>query len=62
MIDPFSSAISFPSWFELDGGRFVPPATYQPLHVSPPRSWLLSTGWSRHHPAISIHETPGPPS
>ncbi|MGN6105606.1 MAG: transposase [Kofleriaceae bacterium] len=61
-IDPFSSAISFPSWRELDGGRFARPSTYQPLRVSPPPTWLLSTGWSRHHPAISIHETPGPPS
>ncbi|MGN6104976.1 MAG: transposase [Kofleriaceae bacterium] len=62
MIDPFSSAVSFPSWREADGGSFIPPSTYQPLLVSPPRTWLLSTGWSRHHPSISIHETPGPPS
>ncbi|MGN6108929.1 MAG: hypothetical protein ACTHU0_27735 [Kofleriaceae bacterium] len=60
-IDPFSSAISFPSWLELDGTGFVRPAHYQPLVVSPPRTWLLSVGWSRH-PALSIHETPGPPS
>ncbi|MGN6106485.1 MAG: hypothetical protein ACTHU0_15375 [Kofleriaceae bacterium] len=61
-IDPFSSAIAFPSWRELDGARFAQPATYQPLLVSPPRTWLLATGWSRHYPAISIYETPGPPS
>lgn len=47
MTDPYSSGRSFAGWLELE--RHVPlsPNTpsYGALAVSPPRSWLLRTGW-----------------
>jgi REP element-mobilizing transposase RayT len=54
-IDPVSSAISFTHWR-------VPPKVIpldEPLAVSPPRFWLLSTGWTRHG-LIDPYEVPGP--
>ena len=44
-IDPFSTAPSFEGWKE----RAEPmPASYRPLVVWEPRSWLLAVGWRRH--------------
>ena len=61
-VDPFSSAVSFTGWKELEG---QPPwtirADYERLVVSEPRSWLQRIGW-RQHGAISIYEVPGPPA
>jgi REP element-mobilizing transposase RayT len=58
-IDPYSTARTFTGWRETD--EVVMPAgfqAYQPLEVTPPRTWLLTTGWKKH-PAISVWETPG---
>ena len=59
-VDPFSSAVSFTGWKELEG---QPPWTIRPdyewLVVCEPRSWLHRIGW-KHHGAISIYEVPGP--
>jgi hypothetical protein len=59
LVDPFSSGISFPDWKELDGRDFMWPvrATYDPLMVRRPRSWLLREGWKIHGP-ISARAVP----
>ena len=57
-IDPFSSAISFGGWKELDGLGFRPPPRYSTLIVWFPKTWLLSTGWRRYG-RIGAFETPG---
>ena len=59
-VDPFSSGISFTGWRELaDAERMpVPPATYRPLLVWLPKSYLLSTLWRRHG-LIRAREVPG---
>ena len=58
-IDPFSSALSFGGWKELDGSPigFRPPPRYASLIVWFPKTWLLSTGWRRHG-RIGAFETP----
>jgi REP element-mobilizing transposase RayT len=56
-IDPYSSGISFTGW-SIDE-RFAVPPGYDPLPVSPPTTWLLSTGWRRHG-RIDLFATPGP--
>ncbi len=59
-IDPFSSAIGFPSWKESDGFAwlFKAPPRYLALVVWLPRTWLLHRGWQRHGP-ISAFDVPG---
>lgn len=48
-IDPFSSASSFDGWKERE--QIPPwPATYRPLFVRSPRSWLLRVGWMKYGP------------
>ncbi len=49
LVDPFSSAISFPGWRELDNTPWMwkPRDSYDPLPVWKPRSWLLWIGWKR---------------
>jgi putative transposase len=60
LVDPFSSGISFPDWAELEGQAFMWPirATYEPLMVRRPRSWLLREGWKRCGPPISARDVP----
>jgi REP element-mobilizing transposase RayT len=60
LVDPFSSAVSFGGWKELEGRAFGfrPPPTYAPLVVWLPKTWLLSTGW-RKHGRIGAFEVPG---
>jgi len=60
-IDPYSTARAFDGWKETSEA-VLPPGfrAFQPLEVSEPRTWLLSIGWKKHHPRISVHETPGP--
>jgi REP element-mobilizing transposase RayT len=60
--DPFSSGAIFFDWKELAGSPFLWPlrATYHPLLVLRPRTWLLERGWKQFHPLISVHEVPGP--
>lgn len=57
-IDPYSSAISFDGWKELDGIPFRVPGGYEPMFVWRPRTWLLKVGWRRWG-LISIREIPG---
>jgi REP element-mobilizing transposase RayT len=59
LVDPFSSGISFPGWQELQGKPWMWPirATYDPLVVRRPRSWLLREGWKLVG-AISAQDVP----
>ena len=59
LLDPFSSAISFTGWKELEDRAWTweLPATYEPLRVASPRTWLLSRGWQRAG-GISLHDRP----
>ena len=50
--DWYSSAASFDGWSE------APPASDRPRLTSPPRSWLLATGWKRRG-LLSPLEVPG---
>jgi len=59
LVDPFSSAVLFAGWKELEGQppwRIRP--DYEPLVVTAAQSWLLTAGWRRHG-AISVHHVPG---
>jgi REP element-mobilizing transposase RayT len=60
--DPFSSGAVFFGWKELEHSPVLWPlrATYHPLIVLRPRTWLLAKGWQEHHPLISVWEVPGP--
>jgi putative transposase len=53
-LDPYSSAVSFAGWTKT----FAAPARYRPLPVSPPSTYLLRIGWSRHG-EIDPFERPG---
>lgn len=44
-LDEFSSAVSFDGW-TIKFGK--PTIEYEPLPVSPPRTWLLREGWKQH--------------
>jgi REP element-mobilizing transposase RayT len=46
-IDPYSSAITFPHWRELDRSPFLyrPPPAYSALITWRPRTWLLRSAW-----------------
>jgi REP element-mobilizing transposase RayT len=59
-VDPFSSGATFSGWKELEDSPVLwpLPATYYPLIVVRPRTWLLQH-WDRFHPLISVHEVPG---
>ena len=61
LVDPFSSGISFPDWKELEDKAWMWPirATYDPLVVFRPRTWLLSEGWKLAGGPISAREVPG---
>jgi REP element-mobilizing transposase RayT len=58
-IDWFSSAAMFPGWVEYGEESFLRrgPATYDPLVVYQPRTWLLREGWKKAG-SISYHEVP----
>jgi REP element-mobilizing transposase RayT len=62
LIDPFSSAIAFPDWAELQDQAWMWPIreTYDPLVVRRPQTWMLAEGWKRAG-AISAREVPGKP-
>ena len=62
LVDPFSSAISFPDWQELQDKHVMWPIrdTYDPLVVRRPASWLLRDGWKKVG-SISCHEVPSKP-
>ena len=59
LVDPYSSGIAFPDWKELEGKAFMWPvrATYDPLVVRRPQSWLAREGWKRCG-SISVHDVP----
>ena len=61
-VDPFSTAILFPEWQELQDQPWMwaMRETYDPLVVFRPRTWLLSEGWKRGGGAISARDVPGP--
>jgi REP element-mobilizing transposase RayT len=56
ILDPYSSAISFKGWTERS---WDPPASYDPLPVCAPQTWLLREGWKRAGP-IGVFTVPGP--
>jgi len=58
-IDWFSSAVMFPGWQEYGDEPFLwrGPATYDPLIVYQPRTWLLKEGWKKSG-TISYREVP----
>jgi REP element-mobilizing transposase RayT len=60
LVDPYSTAILFPDWKELERGPMMWPmrATYDPLVVRRPESWLLREGW-KIVGAISALDVPG---
>ena len=60
LVDPFSSGFSFPDWKEMENSAVMWKclATYDPLVVRRPESWLLRAGWMLHG-AISAREVPG---
>ncbi|TMQ13688.1 MAG: hypothetical protein E6J91_17665 [Deltaproteobacteria bacterium] len=59
LVDPFSSGISFPDWKELQDKdlEWSIRETYDPLLVSPPKTWLLREAWKRHG-SISARDVP----
>jgi len=62
-IDPYSSAVMFPDWKERIDQPFLwrGPATYEPLVVRRPQSWVLREGWKKHG-LISYREVPSRPA
>jgi len=54
-LDYYSSAPTFDGWAEPKPPL---PSRYEPLPTSPPATWLLRTGWTKHG-AISKYEVPG---
>jgi REP element-mobilizing transposase RayT len=58
-IDWFSSAVMFPGWAEYGDRPFLwrGPASYDPLVVYQPRTWLLRESWKKHA-AISCRDVP----
>jgi hypothetical protein len=63
LVDPFSSAISFPDWAELEGQPLMWPIreSYDPLVVRRPATWLLREGWRRAGGPFSAREVPSRP-
>jgi REP element-mobilizing transposase RayT len=63
LVDPFSSGISFPDWAELQDKAWMWPirATYDPLMVRRPKTWILAEGWKLAGGPISAREVPGKP-
>jgi len=63
LVDPFSTGILFPDWKELQDEAWMWPirATYDPLVVFRPRTWLLREGWKRAGGPISARDVPSKP-
>ncbi len=61
MMDRYSSAVSFPGWRQATDWRgWAGWHDYDPLPVSPPRTWLLSAGWAKAGSPLDALHTPGP--
>jgi len=60
LVDPFSSAIAFPDWAELQDRPWLWPirADYDPMVVRRPEGWLLREGWKRAGGPFSAREVP----
>ncbi len=58
-VDRYSTGVLFDGWAGMTR-PFPIPDGYEPLPVSGATTWLLTTGWRRHHPLIGLGETPGP--
>jgi len=60
LIDPFSTAILFPDWKELQDKALMWPirTTYDPMIVFRPRTWLLAEGWKLGGGVISARDVP----
>jgi REP element-mobilizing transposase RayT len=58
-IDWFSTAVMFPGWAEYGDEPFLwrGPASYDPMVVYQPRTWLLREGWKKAG-VISCREVP----
>jgi len=54
-VDYFSSGPTFDGWAEPKPPL---PSLYEPLATSPPATWVLRTGWTKHG-AISMYAVPG---
>ncbi|HEX3766097.1 MAG TPA: transposase [Kofleriaceae bacterium] len=61
LVDPFSTGVLFPHWKELEDQPVMWPirATYDPLVVRTPQTWLLREGWKLGGGAISVRDVPG---
>ena len=60
-IDRYSSACLFSGWQPSPAGHVASgDEEHHPLPVSPPRTWLLSTGWTKAGPLLDPWATPGP--
>lgn len=61
-LDPFSSAPTFTGWRDVDATAVSWPATYEPLPVWEPKTWLLREGWKKYGLLVSTeipsHKTP----
>ena len=62
-VDPFSTGFLFAGWKERENEPLLwrRRATYEPLVVYLPQTWLLREGW-RKHGRISYDEVPSRPS
>jgi len=60
LIDPFSTAILFPDWKELQDSALMWPMreTYDPMIVFRPNTWLLAEGWKLGGGVISARDVP----
>jgi REP element-mobilizing transposase RayT len=59
LIDPYSTAILFPDWKELEDKAWMWPMreTYEPMVVRRARSWILREGWKLCG-SISVRDVP----
>jgi hypothetical protein len=62
LVDPFSTGCLFADWKELADKDWMWPlcATYDPMVVFRPTTWLLKEGYKRGKGPISAREVPGP--
>ena len=56
LLDPYSSAINFGGWAELDDSPllYTPPLGYQRLSTCLPHTWMLQQGWRRAGPISAL--------
>ena len=59
VVDPYSTGVWFPDWYERDGTPFVWPTGYEPMPARAPTTWLLRVGWKRCKEPVRLWEVPG---